>query len=321
MISKEILTKLSEETEEEKKILIGDGSIEKKLYTDNAEFVIDSSHLLEKGKLVEIRPHTRFVQFPAHRHNYIELIYMCSGSTTHIINGNKIKLSTGEILLLSQNCLQEVMPAGYNDIAINFIILPEFFASNATFPAEESVVGDFLVNCLTKANSFSEYLHYRVSELLPIQNLVENMIWCRLNPQQFGRSILENTMSLLFLQLMNYTNTIRGAKDEYDKKLILKSLTYIEKNFKTASLTELSQNLNQSVFIMSRLIKQYTGKTYNDLLKTKRLNQAAYLLTHTRLDIASISVEVGYDNRSYFYRIFKEKFGATPKEYRQIQRA
>ena len=48
MISKEILTKLSEETEEEKKILIGDGSIEKRLYTDNAEFVIDSSHLLEK---------------------------------------------------------------------------------------------------------------------------------------------------------------------------------------------------------------------------------------------------------------------------------
>ena len=75
--------------------------------------------------------------------------------------------------------------------------------------------------------------------------------------------------------------------------------------------------LNQNIFIMSRLIKEYTGKTYNELLKTKRLNQAAYLLTHSRLDIASIASEVGYDNRSYFYRIFKEKFDLTPKQYRE----
>lgn len=317
MISREILEKLSEETDEEKRILGGSGSIEKNLYTGYSEFVIDSARLLEKGKLIEIRPHTRFVRFPSHRHNYIEMIYMCSGSTTHIINGNTVKLGAGEILILSQNCSQEVLPAGRGDIAINFIILPEFFASNSTFPAEESVVGDFLVNCLTNANSFSKYLHYHVSELLPVQNLVENMIYSSINPQPFGRRILESTMSLLFLHLMNYTNTIRGSRDEYEKKLILKSLSYIEKNYKSASLTRLSQMLNQNIFIMSRLIKEYTGKTYNELLKTKRLNQAAYLLTHSRLDIASIASEVGYDNRSYFYRIFKEKFDLTPKQYRE----
>lgn len=310
-----ILEKLSPLTDEEKSILSG-GSIEKQIYTEKSGFVIDSQKLLEKGKLIDMRPHTRFAHFPEHTHNYIELIYMCKGTTTHIINGDKINLNEGEILLLSQNCAQEILPAGKEDIAVNFIIVPEFFASESSFPAEESIIGEFLINCLTCGNDFSEYLYYKVSDNLPIRNLAENMIWTVLNPHPFGRRILENTMNLLFLQLVNSTDMIKESKSDYEKQLLLKSLHYIENNYKTASLTELSKQLNQSVFIMSRLIKQYTGKTYNDLLKSRRLSQAVYLLTHTRLDIAGISADVGYENRSYFYRIFNEKYGMTPKDYR-----
>ena len=58
------------------------------------------------------------------------MIYMCSGQTTHIVNDKTIVLSEGEILLLSQNSVQEILPAGENDIAVNFIILPEFFSTN-----------------------------------------------------------------------------------------------------------------------------------------------------------------------------------------------
>ena len=39
--------------------------------------VIDSDKLLEAGQLITIRPHTRFVHFPEHTHNYVEVIYMC----------------------------------------------------------------------------------------------------------------------------------------------------------------------------------------------------------------------------------------------------
>lgn len=320
MLSPDIIEKLKAVTDEEQRIRSGSGSVEKNIYTESPDFVIDSAKLLEKGKLIEIRPHTRFVRFPEHKHNYIEMIYMCAGQTTHIVNNKTIVLSEGEILLLSQNSVQEILPAGENDIAVNFIILPEFFSTNISFAGEESVVGDFLVNCLTRANNFSEYLHYKVSGLIPVQNLVENMLWTRFNPQPFGRHILESTMSLLFLQLMNYTNTIRNGRDDYEKKLLLKALRYIEDNYADASLTELAEQLNQSVYIMSRLIKQYTGSTYNSLLRTKRLNQAVYLLTHTGMDIAAISVSVGYDNRSFFYRIFKEKYGMTPQEYRNANK-
>lgn len=88
---------------------------------------IDSRRLLNDGKLITIRPHTRFVHFPPHTHNYIEVVYMCSGSTTHYLNDTVVKAEKGDLLFLNKNTVQEILPAGENDIAVNFIILPEFF--------------------------------------------------------------------------------------------------------------------------------------------------------------------------------------------------
>lgn len=130
-MQEELLNKLRQVTEEERLILQGASQIQSNLYTTQfakpSDFTIDSKKLLEKGCLIEVRPHTRFVHFPRHRHNYVELIYMCSGTTTHILNGtDKLVLQEGDLLFLNQNASHEILPAGENDIAVNFIILPEF---------------------------------------------------------------------------------------------------------------------------------------------------------------------------------------------------
>ena len=57
--------------------------------------VIDATKLLEAGKLIQVRTHTRFIHFPEHTHNYVEMIYMCSGSTHHVINGEDVILKQG----------------------------------------------------------------------------------------------------------------------------------------------------------------------------------------------------------------------------------
>ena len=54
-----------------------------------------------------------------------------------------------------------------------------------------------------------------------------------------------------------------------------------------------------------------------ELLQIKRLNQAAFLLHSTRMPVADVSFAVGYDNTSYFYRIFRTYYGMSPKEYRK----
>lgn len=314
----ELLEKLKPVTEEEQAILAGRTNVQKELYTSKPGFVIDSKKMLEKGKLIDIRPHTRFVHFPAHRHNYTEIIYMCSGSTTHIIGGHTtVKLETGELLFLNRNATQEILPAGEDDIAVNFIVLPEFFDKAFLMIEEENMLHDFLVGSLKGESGLVDYLHFQVRDELPIQNLIENLIYSLVTGQKNSRNINQTTMGLLFILLQNQSDKInKNDPDQYEQNLIFTALKYIEDNYKTGSLQELSILTGRPDYYISKLIKQHAGHTFKTLLQIKRLNQAAFLLATTKLPVENIITLVGYDNTSYFHRIFKEHFHMTPRAYR-----
>lgn len=316
-MQEKLLKQLMVVTEEERTLLEGH-QIQKEIYADAREFVVDSQKMLKKGQLIDIRTHTRFAYFPKHRHNYVEIIYMCSGSTTHIINdSSRVVLHAGELLFLNQNASQEILPAREQDVAVNFIVLPEFFDVALSMMGEENVLRDFIVGSLRTDTSKADYMHFKVADILPVQNLVENMVWSLKNKQANNRKINQTTMGLLFLQLLNHTERIeQNSPSQYEGRLILESLRYIEENYKNASLGELSAQLNQSIYQLSKLIKKETGHTYKELLQIKRFNKAVELLGGTGLSVADIIAAVGYENSSYFHRQFREKYGMTPKEYR-----
>lgn len=316
-MTEELLKELRKITPEEEKLLAGKSEIEKALYMSSETDIIDAKKLLEAGKVIEIRTHTRFVHFPKHTHNYIEVIYMCCGSTHHIINDEDVILQRGELLFLSQNATQEIYPAGEEDIAVNFIVLPEFFEYGLNMmEPEENQLRSFVIDCLKGEKEAAGYLHFKVTDVLPVQNLVENLIWTLWNKQPNKRRTNQATMGLLFLQLMNCTDKLVTDERAGQQKLMISVLSYIENNYKEGELTELANSLHYDVYWLSREIKNRTGKTYTELIQAKRLGQAAYLLSATGLSVAEVSEAVGYDNISYFHRIFQKKYGTTPRKYR-----
>ncbi len=318
MIEQNLLEHLREISEEERLLLEGEKNVQKSLYTNEPDFVVDSRKMLAWGKLIDIRPHTRFVHFPAHKHNYVEMIYMCSGSTTHIINGSiPLSLHTGELLLLNPNAVHEILPAGIDDIAVNFIILPEFFDRALIMLEEENILRDFLIGTLKPEKNAAEYLHFQSIDSLPVQNLIENLIWSLLNSQPNRRGINQTTMGLLFLHLLNHTDRINmNDSSRYGQHLVFTILKYIETNYRTAELAEIAKQLHMPPYAVSKIIKKHSGHTFKQLLQTKRLNQAAFLLSTTALPVEDIIVLAGYDNTSYFHRIFKEYYHMTPRAYR-----
>lgn len=319
-MNKEILGKLKQLTKEEIDILNGKNEIDKELYMSSLSSVIDSKRLLDSGKLIEVRTHTRFIHFPKHTHNYVEVVYMCEGHTEHIINGDKVTLNKGELLFLNQNATQEILPSGGNDIAVNFIILPEFFdQSLKMIGQEENMVRNFIISCLRSEDNNAGYLHFKVADVLPIQNLVENLIWTLTNNQQNKRSINQVTMGLLFLQLMNHTDKVTTGKNPFENELLLTVFRFIEEHYKDGELSELAKELHFDLYWLSKIIKKLTGKNYTDLVQTKRLNQAAFLLVNTNMPVSDIGYAIGYDNLSYFYRIFRSRYGISPKQYRISQ--
>lgn len=322
-MQQELLAQLRKITEEEQAILNGQQDVKKELYTSGNGFVIDSRKLLQKGRLIEIRPHTRFVHFPRHSHNYVEMVYMCSGSTTHIINDReRITLQEGDLLFLNQNATQEILPAGENDIAVNFIILPEFFDRAFSMIERENILHDFLISVLSQDSSLSSYLHFQAKDILPVQNLLENMIWTLLHKKSGTNTMNQTTMGLLFLNLSMFADTInQDDPNQYEQNLVFSVLKYIETHYKNGSLTEVAEEMKQPAYYISRLLKKYTDSNFKELLQQRKLQQAAYLLSQTPLTVDAVMENIGYDNSSYFYRKFREKYGCSPRRYREAMKS
>ena len=310
----DIMNRLSAITPEEREILDGRGSIDRSIYMDGSRDVISGEKLLKKGRLIAIRPHTRFIAFPEHTHDYVEMVYMCQGETRHTVNGTAITLRQGELLMLGQNARQSIEPAMERDIAVNFIVRPAFFSGTLPFLGEEETpLRRFVVSCLTGENE-AGYLLFHVAEILPVQNLIENLLYTLSENTPNKRGILQMTMGLLFAQLMNHTEALQF--ETVEQNAVVSVLRYLEENYRDGSLSEIAERLHYELPSLSRLIRRKTGKNYTELLQEKRLSQAAWLLRNTDRNVDGIAVSVGYENISYFHRIFAARFGLSPKKYR-----
>ena len=315
---RELLDMLKRITPEEQELLDGSREIRKERYTNRRDFVVDSRLLLEKGRLIEIRPPTRFAYFPKHRHNYVEMVYMCAGTTTHIINGsNELVLKEGDLLCLNQNVYHEILPAGEDDLAVNFIILPEFFDRPISMVERENILRDFLISTLAGDTAMNDYLYIQTKGIVPVENLLENMIWTILGRHPMMDTINQTSMGLLLMNVSRFADQIgRGDPQHEEQNLMFSVLDYIEHHYQNGTLAEISELSHLPTYQVSRILKKRTGKNFKELLQLRRLQQAAYLLQNTTLSIDKIIVHIGYENSSYFYRVFREKYGCSPSEYR-----
>ena len=198
-MNKLILERLSQITEEERQILDG-GKVDKSIYTDSEEFTVKSSKILGYERFIEMRPHTRFTKFPKHKHNYIEMIYNCKGKTSHVINGSdEIVLNEGEILLLGTDAVHEVGFAEVDDIAVNFIIKPEFFNSAVNGIGYGNAIYNLITSELFKGGE--SFIRFDVKGMLPAKNLIENLIWSFIFPEENSNVLQNMTMGLHFAEL------------------------------------------------------------------------------------------------------------------------
>ena len=154
-------------TQEEQRLLEG-GQVERERYSGKPlgpeVLAVDSQRLLDHGELITLRTHTRFAAFPAHTHNYVEIMYMCSGQTVHWVNGGPpLTLRAGELLFLNQHAVHQVERAGAEDVGVNFIVLPQFFDYALELIGTHNVLGNFLLSGLRQQGGGISFLHFQVA--------------------------------------------------------------------------------------------------------------------------------------------------------------
>jgi len=92
----------------------------------------------------------------------------------------------------------------------------------------------------------------------------------------------------------------------------------IEGHFReTKSPARYAEMMYMSERNLNRTVKLILNKTVSDLITDKIILEAKRMLIHTRLSVAQISFDLGYDDNSYFIRLFRKKTGQTPMKFQQ----
>ncbi|QHW32940.1 response regulator [Paenibacillus rhizovicinus] len=92
---------------------------------------------------------------------------------------------------------------------------------------------------------------------------------------------------------------------------------YVQTHIRDVNREDIAAHVYLNSAYLSRLFKKETGQSLMDFIIMAKINQAKILLTETNQKISDIGESLGYENFSYFGKVFKKTVGITPQEYRK----
>lgn len=257
----------------------------------------------------------------SHSHNYIEMIYVYDGSYSQEINGEIITLKAGECCILNQNVKHKDKTITMNDTVLFFSFSKKLLNEQLNDYIIENKVLDNFMNGKDKDGELeNKYILFMKNKDKNCNEIIESIVNEYFNQDIGSNYILLGYISRVFQRLTNNYNDVVAVKFNRNKEDLLFNQIekYIEKNINDVSREKLAEELHYNPNYINIIIKKMTNLTYSEYVVNKRLEVTAGLLRSSDFSINRIIKEVGYTNKSYFYKIFTEKFGVKPQEFRKM---
>lgn len=127
---------------------------------------------------------------------------------------------------------------------------------------------------------------------------------------------------LNYQMLLDYTKKVEAIRfKETTSKLVIDVTRYIQDHISEAiKVEDISKSIYLSRSRLSTAFKKETGINLCDYIYIIKLNEAKRLLRYSNRSLSSIALYLGFSSQSHFTKIFKEKTGSTPYEYKQKHR-
>lgn len=262
--------------------------------------------------------HNRYAPYPTHTHQFLELNYIVEGTCRQEINGMPYTLHKGDILLLDAGSSHQIDALKADDIMVNLVFKDTQISLQTLeqLHGKNSIVYQFLLKSHTHLNSEGNFLLLRSAQIERAHTLLQQMMVEYFDPKPFSKEILSHSLTILLFELARSLPTldelVQTSRDPY-----VQTLQLIDEQYQTLTLTEAAAQLNFNKNYLSNLVKEKSRLTFTELLNQKKLMSAKLLLESTDLSIETIVSRVGYSNKTYFYRKFKEEFGMLPSKVRE----
>ncbi|MBO9202404.1 MULTISPECIES: helix-turn-helix domain-containing protein [Niastella] len=198
------------------------------------------------------------------------------------------------------------------------------------FIHEDYLHGHELFNVIQKYGFFD----YEVNEALHLSPKEEAIMWelhnkiiteYNNNPDEYSREIMLGHVASILMYSQRYYKRQFIHRTDLSGKTVTKFNTVLQRYFDEGglqnkglpSVNAMAEQLHLSPRYLSDLLKQETGKTALELIHLSLIAEAKNLLKTADRSIAAIAYDLGFENTSYFTRLFKKQTGMKPLEFRK----
>lgn len=271
---------------------------------------------------------------PLHQHSCVEIMYVLSGSVTNHVENQIFTYGAGQCCIMNKNIrhceeftgdFQAVFFMLREDYTIE--LLNEYMHFKPSLPADSR---DNIFRLLQDSQNGTLQFDKDYLDCFPVipaadiseklSPLLNFLIYELIDPQPGSSFFWKGAFSRL-LQLMDdpaLFSINRIHSDSSSQEYLFDKMTHImQSSHGRCTREDLSAQLHYNGEYLNRIMKKYSGKTILEYGQSVYLEEAKRLLTDTDKSISAIIEELGFSNRSHFYRLFQKTYGETPSNYRK----
>lgn len=256
-----------------------------------------------------------------HWHEEIELVYVQSGQVYITCNQDNILADEGDIVFINQNTKHFITPAEDNNCVIKSIIVnPQFIAGYGHLDTEKKYITPVIHSATCRYILISKnHSNYDVYEH-NVKNLLQLNSAKRIGYELLSQSHLLIIWKYLYdhISAMDVSETVSTSKTVQDEQRVKQAILYIQEHFtEPVSLDDIAGSILVSKSECCRCFKRAMNMTpFEYLMKYRIMESTKRMRRKNHETISEIAGAVGFNNTSYYNKIFKKYMGCTPTEYR-----
>lgn len=257
----------------------------------------------------------------AHKHGFLQLFYVLSGSFRHIVNGRAHIHSKNELLILPPYMTHQIDTSSAADLEWIFVNIGDGFLSLSSDDSSRNVIFD--LTCLRPlfyhAENFSPFLRFDGGMAKPLEQILRKL-QSEFNSNRctmpFIRSAVSQLFSLITQQYIASANTQEDGMITTYRTSLQAAMDFIDSHY-TEPITreDVCRIAHMSKSSFTYIFKQLTGLTFLEYVHSHRIHLAKRLIEERKLNFTQIGEKCGFTSLTYFGRVFKKYTGVTPSEY------
>lgn len=254
-----------------------------------------------------------------HAHDFIEIVYISSGSGVHEIgDGSSSVVEQGDLMLFNSH-VSHLFKVGCKGLEVYNCLFDPSVLRFAISKSDDfiNIVYSCLFDSTGKSSVSKPYMILKGADrIFPI--IYE--MYTEYTAKTSGYEKI-NEANLVRLLVSIFRLQMRGEErgDSAFKRAIAESAILYMKEYCHEKITceTLASRAYLSTGYFHRVFKSVTGESPIDHLQNIRLEKAAAILSSSQATVKEAAAEAGYQDMKHFYRIFRKKYGVTPAQFKK----